>query len=41
VEQLEIPLFQEMSGFLVKSLRDQYRAILRESKLQTATDQSL
>ena len=30
VEQLEVSLFQEKSGFLMKSLRDQYRNILRE-----------
>lgn len=36
VEQLEAPLFHDLSGFLVKSLRDQYREILRELGVKTA-----
>ena len=36
VEQLEVSLFQEKSGFLVKSLRDQYRNILQELGVKTA-----
>ena len=33
---LEIPLFHDMCGYLVKSLRDQYRAILQELGVKTA-----
>ena len=36
VEQLEVSLFQEKYGFLVKSLRDQYRNILQELGVKTA-----
>ncbi|KAK1874953.1 Phosphate-binding protein PstS 3 [Dissostichus eleginoides] len=36
VEELEAPLFHDLSGFLVKSLRDQYREILRELGIKTA-----
>ncbi|KAK1887399.1 Sarpagan bridge enzyme [Dissostichus eleginoides] len=36
VEELEAPLFHDLSGFLVKSLRDRYREILRELGIKTA-----
>lgn len=36
VEQLEVSLFHDMRGFLMKNLRDQYREILRELGVKTA-----
>ena len=36
VLQLEVPLFEEKRGVLVKSVRDQYRAILLELGVKTA-----
>lgn len=36
VEELEAHLFRGMSGFLVKSLCDRYRDILRELGVKTA-----
>jgi len=35
VEELEALLFHDMSRFLLKSLRDQYREILRELQIST------
>ena len=36
VEQLEVSLFEEKRGFLIKSVRDQYRAILLELGVKIA-----
>ena len=36
VEQLEVFLFEERLGFLIKSVRDQYRPILLDIEVKTA-----
>ena len=41
VLQLEVPLFEEKRGVLVKSVRDQYRAIILELGVKTPDYQSV
>jgi len=36
VEEIEVPLFQESCGFMVKSLRDKYRSILKKLGVKTS-----
>ena len=38
IQNIEGPLFNDKCGFLIKSLRDQYRAILQELQVKNADD---